>query len=212
MSDIVNGRTRLTRQEKQAQTQARLLRSAAEVFIERGFHGASVEEIAERAGYSRGAFYSNFASKDDLLVALLDQRLQAQIDAVTHVFRSSPSMADALVALRDQGRDDSEVWSMLATEFWLYAMRQPEMRPRLAELNRIERDGYVRAIEAQFAELGAAPPAPVEDLATIVQALDHHLPKMRAIDPDGVRDGFYFEAMDLLLRAGVALSRQSDGR
>ena len=65
--DASHVRQRLTRRESRAATRAKLIESAGEVFAERGFYGASVEEITERAGFSRGAFYSNFASREELL-------------------------------------------------------------------------------------------------------------------------------------------------
>src|SRR5438105_12586486 len=68
-------RSRLTRAEQQAKTRAALLEAAAQVFIERGFLGASVEAITERAGYTRGAFYSNFDSKEELFAELLQERV-----------------------------------------------------------------------------------------------------------------------------------------
>src|ERR1043165_9772619 len=66
---------RLTRAESQAQTRAALLQAGAEVFVERGFAGSSVEAIAARAGFTRGAFYSNFASKEELFAELLQERV-----------------------------------------------------------------------------------------------------------------------------------------
>ncbi len=63
---------RLSRAESQARTRQALLDAAAEVFVERGLHRTSVEAIAERAGFTRGAFYANFADKADALLALLE--------------------------------------------------------------------------------------------------------------------------------------------
>ena len=67
--------TRLTRAERQQETRAALLDAAARVFVKRGFQASSVEQISAEAGYSRGAFYSNFSSKEELFVALLHERL-----------------------------------------------------------------------------------------------------------------------------------------
>src|SRR5947207_16020547 len=66
---------RRTHAERRAETRQALIDAAAWVFVERGFVGASVEAIAERAGYTRGAFYSNFASKQELFGELLQQRV-----------------------------------------------------------------------------------------------------------------------------------------
>src|SRR5262245_44436699 len=87
---------RLTRAEPRAETGARLLEAAAEVFAERGFHGASVEDISERAGYTRGAFYANFDDKDAVFLALVDERLESNISGVADVLRDARTPAEAL--------------------------------------------------------------------------------------------------------------------
>ena len=72
--DLKESRVRLTRAESRERTRAHLLEAAADVFAQRGFHGASVEEVADVAGYTKGAVYSNFASKDELLRETLEYR------------------------------------------------------------------------------------------------------------------------------------------
>src|SRR5438270_4263192 len=74
---------RLTRAERQAQTRQELLDAAARVFVKRGFTGSSVEEISAEAGYTRGAFYSNFRSKNALFVELLHDRVYARYTEMT---------------------------------------------------------------------------------------------------------------------------------
>lgn len=83
-------RRRLTRDEQRAETRQRLLDAAAEVFAARGVEGAAIDEISERAGYSRGAFYSNFAGKPAVLAALSEQRLQRFADELIPVLRDTP--------------------------------------------------------------------------------------------------------------------------
>ncbi|MGH2720306.1 MAG: TetR/AcrR family transcriptional regulator, partial [Actinomycetota bacterium] len=85
------GRTRLTREESRARTRALLIEAAGKVFAERGFTAASVEEIAGLAGFSRGAFYSNFASKDDLFLAVLDAYIDAEVESVTRTLETNPT-------------------------------------------------------------------------------------------------------------------------
>jgi AcrR family transcriptional regulator len=200
---------RLTREEARARTRDLLLDAARDLFVERGFNGASVEEIAERAGYTRGAFYSNFESKDDIFLAVLDRRNTEQIEQVSAIFHAAGSLDVALDMLRrrSSGRDAS-MWVILAHEFWLYAMRNPKVRPRLAERERTERSAYKRVIKAQFNAAGFEPPTSVDDLALILQIIDYGVLPHRYIDPDGVRDGFLFDALALLFEAGVALSRE----
>src|SRR5882757_778984 len=79
-------RTRLTREESRALTRSRVMAAAGEVFAEEGFHAASLEEVAERAGYSIGAVYSNFRSKDDLFLSLMTDRLRAFEEGLAAAF------------------------------------------------------------------------------------------------------------------------------
>lgn len=202
---------RLTRDEKRAQTRARILEAAEELFVELGFNGTSVEEIAERAGYTRGAFYSNFEDKDDVFLSVLDDHLARRVEEVSRALHSSPSL-DAAFELIQRGNRGREIsrWSILQTEFWLYAMRNPGVRPRLAQRQRAERLAYERAITAQFDAVGLAPPGPLHDLALILQILDEGAPRQRAIDPQQVRSEFFFDAVLMLFEAGVALARERE--
>ena len=97
--------TRLTRAQRRQQTRARLLDAAGQVFARRGFHAATVDEVAEAAGYTKGAVYSNFANKDELFLALLDQRLAAQLQQVEALY-AIESSEELLAAMR--GRTEQE--------------------------------------------------------------------------------------------------------
>src|ERR1700681_358204 len=79
---------RLTRKEKQAHTRACLMRSAARVFARRGLQQASIDEVAEDAGFTKGAFYANFKSKEELLLAMLDERFTKLIEDIECVIAS----------------------------------------------------------------------------------------------------------------------------
>ena len=84
------------REEQRAQTRLDLLDAAARVFAERGYHGASVDLVAEAAGYTKGAVYSNFDSKEDLFLELLDRRIDTTITAMeTLLFSRRPRTASA---------------------------------------------------------------------------------------------------------------------
>src|SRR5262245_38746350 len=90
---------RLSRLERKSQTRAELLRAARVVFLRRGFHGASVDEIAEEAGYTKGAVYSNFAGKDDLYLAVLDAHYEERTEAYVEMMWLEPSFDDAIRAV-----------------------------------------------------------------------------------------------------------------
>src|SRR5205807_10018162 len=106
------GLQRLTRAEGQQQTRRALLDAAASVFARRGLQGSSVEEISAEAGYSRGAFYSNFNSKEELFVELLHERVYARYTAIPEEYLQDPARAptlretgEALAAMQERSQD-----------------------------------------------------------------------------------------------------------
>jgi AcrR family transcriptional regulator len=201
---------RLTREETRALTRSRLLDAAAEVFAEKGFGGAAVDEIAERAGYTRGAFYSNFADKDDLFLTLFDQRLSEGIADVGRIVTEAGTPVDLLRGLRNRAsrRPPDGSWFLLLTEFRLYALRNPDVGKKLAERERKERRALGKAIAQQFAAIGLVPPADPEQLALILQCLEHGIELEQLIDPRGVPRGSFLDALALLFDAGAALARE----
>jgi AcrR family transcriptional regulator len=202
---------RLTREESQALTRARLVEAAGEVFAEKGFYGARVEEVTERAGFSRGAFYSNFADKDELFLAVLDAHTQVQVNVVTSIISEAKTPEAMLAELRawDARRPLDQTWLMLYTEFRLHALRNPAVRPRLAKRERADRQAYARAVAATFKSVGLRPPADTDELALIVQSLSEGTGLAHAIDPKGVSRSAFFNSLELLFRATAALATQT---
>lgn len=111
--------------EQQAQTKARLLAAAERLHAERGLAALTVEDIAEAAGYSRGAVYSNFTSRDDLVMTLFEHRAEQQLEAMAG---ENPVLMAA----------DRDSLAMLV-EFWAFAASRPEMRERFAAIRRKQR-------------------------------------------------------------------------
>jgi AcrR family transcriptional regulator len=202
---------RLSRAESRVRTRERVIAAAAEVFTHKGFHGASLDEIAEAAGYSRGAVYSNFSDKTELFLAVRDERMLLRRQQVGDLLGAARTPADFFDALRDlnrlQSRDDVRKWYMLQLELWLYAMRNPDVRPLLAERESANRAALGEAIEALYASLDVRPPIPANELAIIVEAIDRGLPFQEFLDPEAVPSEFVIRAMQFLLEAGVALAR-----
>jgi AcrR family transcriptional regulator len=205
---------RLSREESQALTRARLVEAARQVFAEKGFYGATVEEVTERAGFTRGAFYSNFADKNNLFLAALEAHIEIQVDEVSGMIRQAATPEAFLAAIRDRGtqRPLDRGWHMLRAEFQAHALRDPNVRPRLADQQRRERRAYARAVKAVFDSMGISPPAPPEQLALILQSLDEWTSYAHAIDPDNVPQSAYFDSLELLFQAGVALAIQRSSR
>lgn len=111
-------------------TRARLLEGALEVFAERGFGAASVEDICEAAGFTRGAFYSNFGSKDELVLALSEAttgQVLEQIEALAGRLGDEPQeLLDAVLTMLDEAVPDRRRWQLISAEFTLHALRNPD--------------------------------------------------------------------------------------
>ena len=136
MTDLLPPQSGLS--ARRAQTRQRLMTAAVGVFAERGIIGASVEEICERAGFTRGAFYSNFSDKDELVLALLRHEIDLQYAAAEHAVEVMRAAAGeghpaeqlvslALAAFEEQGRSGRD-WVLTQQELLLYAARVPRVR------------------------------------------------------------------------------------
>jgi AcrR family transcriptional regulator len=128
--------TRLTRMQRQEQTRAQLLDAALRVFLRRGFHGASLDEIAEEAGYTTGAVYSNFKGKDDLFLAVLDAEAQRRFPLHSALMLDAPSIEEGLRASAREMAQYARAhpgWTGVYVEFWTHASRRTELRARVAE-------------------------------------------------------------------------------
>lgn len=204
-------RKRLTREESRQQTRGRLLDAAAELFTKRGVNGASVEQIAERAGYTRGAFYGNFEDKNALVAELLQQRTQHELDEVRSFTQNAESFASALDKLRAWNRDRAQhlpEWLALRMELILHALRSEELRPLLAERELLARNAHTAGLEQAFAARAVTPPADPAFLALIVHALEDGLLIQRLLTPEGIPDDVVVDAFDLLLNSWAALAQQ----
>lgn len=171
-------RKRLTRAESKERTRALLLDAAATVFAREGFGGASVDAIAEEAGFSKGAVYSNFAGKDDLFLALLDRRLEEYGQDWLRVFAHGTSpeeRRDGTEQLLARETGTQRAWTMLELEFILYALREETARIKLAERYRGIREAITATLAQHEAETGLALPLPPETLAWLLPALSSGL-------------------------------------
>ncbi|MEU8631458.1 TetR/AcrR family transcriptional regulator [Amycolatopsis sp. NPDC048633] len=188
---------RLTRAESRERTKERLLAAAAELFAERGVNGTSVEQIAERAGYTRGAFYGNFEDKHELVVALLAQRRSREAVEVAAL------EGDVMARLKEWHAARAEhlpEWFALRTELTLYALRNPDARPSAGENERAARELIETGVRATFAARGVEPPADPAFLALIIHALEDGLLRQRYLSPEGTSDTVIADAVELLLR------------
>jgi AcrR family transcriptional regulator len=204
------GRTRRTRAEQRAETRERLLDAATAVFARRGISGTSVEEIAEAAGYTRGAFYSNFADKDALVLALLDRHVERNIAELTELAERDHTgglLMQHLTAHSADRSDDRRDAVVLNLELWLYAVRNPETRPRLVELHRMLHATVVRIVQAQADALGLTLPFTADEAARTVNALGDGFAFHTLIDPDLHPPETFANTLADLQRAVIAQAR-----
>ena len=166
-------RKRLTREESRDQTHQRLLEAAALVIAKKGFAAASVEDITAQAGYTRGAFYSNFKSKAELFIELLSQDHQC-VRQDLHEILDAPQSLEAIEEQITQYylrvyRDEKNF--ILWAEARLLALRDAKFRARLNAYCLEKRDDIAGVIERFYQMRGSKPPAPPKDLAFSTMAL-----------------------------------------
>jgi AcrR family transcriptional regulator len=175
----------LTPDRRRAMTREHLLQAAAVVFARNGFHGSSLDEVAAAAGFTKGAVYSNFKSKEDLFVAVLDHRIQTQVGAFMDAlgdFTKPPEETQPLIRdIVDSTWDDEG--SALYLEFVVYAARNPEAREKLAALLERQHEAIAGVISREYDRLGVKPDYPINVLATISSALFEGLGVTRLINP-----------------------------
>jgi AcrR family transcriptional regulator len=181
--------SRLTRDAAKQRTREELIAAARKTFLERGFHAASLAEIAERAGYTTGAIYSNFGGKDDLYLEMLDVELEARAESQRRRMRDAPSFDAGIRAaardLHEAGLRDPGM-TPLMVEFWIYAARDPALRSRARALH----ERQVALISELVRELserhGVRFRLPADEVARGGGALSRGVRLERLLDPAGV--------------------------
>ena len=193
---------RLSRKQKQAETREQLLEAAERVFLRRGLEGSSVEEISAEAGFTRGAFYSNFESKDQLFVELLHERIyRGYRRMLDRVEESGGTPRERLVRgagmLRDaQGHEEGRWLFRLWLECLTKAARDEGFRKLAATFWSGNRSLLAAQSEIQFEELGRKPPLSPDQIATGMIALDIGLAVQHLVDPDAVPLDSYVSLYD----------------
>jgi AcrR family transcriptional regulator len=199
---------RSIRNEQRALTRARLLDAARRVFARRGFHAASLEEIAQEAGATTGAIYSNFAGKEELFLALFEDHVASQIRKYREIFARGTSVeersrggADDWMAYLQEEPDSFP----LLIEFWSYAVRDPKLRPRYAARLAAFRETFARQIEEGASDLGIElPPGFAERMGTVINALGNGLALEKLADPDSVPDELLGSTIALIFQALIS--------
>jgi AcrR family transcriptional regulator len=164
--------SRLTRDESRTVTIAKLKAAALTEFACVGFAGASVDRISEAAGYSRGAFYANYKTKQDLLLDLLSEYHAGEIAVWRSVISSAHDMESiyADMEARFEGYLAKADWGMFAVEVLLQAKRNPEFADKYRVYQEALLDNVEQSLAMMFAKAGRVPPAPVRDLAAAMRS------------------------------------------
>jgi AcrR family transcriptional regulator len=199
----------LTRKEKQAKTRSALLRSAAKLICRKGIGEASVEDISTDAGYTKGAFYANFKSKEEMFLVMLDERYAAELERLEAHLPGAGAPAEEVRASAEDFlrfiRADPD-WPRLYFEFVVYAARNPEFRDELATRNRAMRERIARVIENWRrnwgADLDLDPPFPFEDIAQMLFCMADGFLIAQLIEPE--IDETLYATMNATLFRGIA--------
>jgi AcrR family transcriptional regulator len=209
---VAAGRPSL-RDEQKAMTRQRLLEAAEAVFARRGFHGASVEEIAREAGATTGAVYSNFAGKEDLFLALFEASTASQVGEYSEIFSAGTT-------LEEQARGGADRWMQilrerpayfpLFIEFWAYAVREPRVRERFAQRFAAFRATMSRLV-LEGAQQHSLPLTPqlAERLGIVINALGNGLALEKLAEPGAVPDELFGDMLVLIFQGMAALAGET---
>jgi AcrR family transcriptional regulator len=161
---------RLSRAEQNERNRGLVLAAARRIFLACGYHAATLDEIADEAGFSRGVVQSRFGNKADLFLALLEQRIGERAAQNARLVESM-SGAEGLAALAEHAarHDQAELdWGLLLIEFRVHAARDPALRQRYAEAHARTLRGISDGITALYRRAGQLPPLPPDQMAQLI--------------------------------------------
>jgi AcrR family transcriptional regulator len=195
--------------------------AAERLFTAHGFHATSLEVVADEAGYTKGAVYSNFASKEDLFFAVYERRVERYVPEVRRALADAPDAGEAILALvaahsarREDGYDG---WLAVFLEFWTHVLRHGEHRARFAAIHNRYLELYAEAMERFAAERGVRLPFDARPLTAALTVMGTGLGLERLTQPELIDSEFGLEIqklwMDYLARdAGVDDARNPSRR
>jgi AcrR family transcriptional regulator len=188
--------SRLSRAEQTSRNRELVLAAARRVFLERGYHAATLDQIAEAAGFSKGVVYSQFAGKGDLFLALLESRIaeRAQENArlVEQALAAGRTGAEGITALLERAGEAATTepaWGLLVLEFRIHAARDAGLNRRYAEAHGRTVAAAGSLVAALYDAAGEAPPMPAEDMARVMLAMGAGVELELAADPDALGGG-----------------------
>lgn len=197
------------REEQRERTRQDLLDAGATVFARHGYHGASVDQVAEAAGYTKGAVYSNFRSKEELFLELLGRQLDRSVELLEQVVEALPP-AQRIPAIVEAVQTlpvlDGE-WFLLEAEFLLYAARNddPSVRDRVAARQQQTRQRITAVVQRHLDDIGAEG-VEAEDVTRLLTATADGLTQAALVDETAHDSGRILGLLIQTLLSGLAAS------
>jgi AcrR family transcriptional regulator len=197
----------LTRREKQQQTRKSLLRAAAKLFCKRGLEGASIDEVAQTAGYTKGAFYANFKSKDELFLVMLDERFAEELDRLDRALAGTeePGEEARAAAVDFVHVATDQDWPKLYFQFVARAARNEDFREELATRHRAMRARLSEILERWKKRTGKQPPIPIEQITAMMSFMADGFLADRIVEPE-LSEDLYATMVGVFLRGLEALA------
>jgi AcrR family transcriptional regulator len=179
---------RVTRAEQARRNRGLVLEAARRVFLARGYHGATLEQIADDAGFSKGVVYSQFDSKADLFLALLEGRIEQRGAENARVAQSLANSGDLRALLEHAVRGDQATpgWLLLVIEFRVHAARDPELGRRYAAAHARTVDGVAQMLATVAVKDGLEPAVSWRRLAELALTLSVGTTLEQAANPDAL--------------------------
>jgi AcrR family transcriptional regulator len=208
---------RLTRKQRQLRTRIGLMRSAARVFARRGLQRGTIDEVAADAGFTKGAFYANFSSKEELFLAMLDEGFAVRLRQVRELSASDPEIdrSQIIKRARVEGEDFAHHlvadpdWQRLFLEFVVHATREESFRHELVGRYGGLRKQVAEVFAQRAAELGVRPTVDAESLARMIFAMANGFALERLLDPEGVSEESYGAMLAIFFTGLRALGSQA---
>jgi AcrR family transcriptional regulator len=199
----------LSRREKQQRTRKSLLGAAAQLFCSRGLEGASVDEVAQTAGYTKGAFYANFKSKEELFLVMLDERFAEELERLDRALAGNQepeeeARAAAADFIHFAGDDD---WPKLYFQFVAHAARNEDFRQELATRHRAMRARLSEILERWKEGTGHQPAVPIEQVTAMMSFMADGFLVDRIVEPE-LDEELYATMVAVFLRGLEAMSAE----
>lgn len=205
---------RLSRAERKERTRDEIVAAAHRVFLRDGFHRATLDDIAEEAGYTKGAVYSNFDGKDALFLGLLDAQFDVRLTPFLETFETAESLDDALRAnarLMAETARQEPLWAPLLVEFWTHASRDPALRAEAAERHDRVLDAVGEGIAEIGERFGIVWSRPPRELVRSASAFARGMALERLLDSDAVAvEAFEEEFLTFVKSHVLPASRKGD--